>query len=40
MHEKIQKRIRFNVKPRYYLELLTPQTKKLLGSTKEEESQT
>ena len=31
---KIENRIRFKIKARYYLELLTPETMKLLGSTK------
>ena len=31
---KMESRITFKIKTRYYLELLTPQTKKLLGSTK------
>ena len=31
---KIENRITFKIKTRYYLELLTPQTMKLLGSTK------
>ena len=31
---KIENRITFKIKTRYYLELLTPETMKLLGSTK------
>ena len=31
---KIKNRITFKIKNRYYLELLTPETMKLLGSTK------
>ena len=31
---KIENRITFKIKKRYYLELLTPETMKLLGSTK------
>ena len=31
---KVEKRITFKIKTRYYLELLTPETIKLLGSTK------
>ena len=31
---KIENRITFKIKTGYYLELLTPETKKLLGSTK------
>ena len=31
---KIEKRITFKIKTGYYLELLTPETMKLLGSTK------
>ena len=31
---KIENRSKFKIKTRYYLELLTPETKKLLGSTK------
>ena len=31
---KIENRITFKIKNRYYLELLTPETVKLLGSTK------
>ena len=31
---KIENRITFKIKNRYYLELLTPETMKLLGSTK------
>ena len=31
---KIENRITFKIKIRYYLELLTPETMKLLGSTK------
>ena len=31
---KIEKRITFKIKARYYLELLIPETMKLLGSTK------
>ena len=31
---KIEKRITFEIKTGYYLELLTPETMKLLGSTK------
>ena len=31
---KIEKRITFNMKPGYYLELLTPETMELIGSTK------
>ena len=31
---KIENRIMFKIKTGYYLELLTPETKKLLGSTK------
>ena len=31
---KIENRMTFNIKKRYYLELLTPETMKLLGSTK------
>ena len=31
---KIENRITFKIKSGYYLELLTPETKKLLGSTK------
>ena len=31
---KIEKRISFKIKTGYHLELLTPETKKLLGSTK------
>ena len=31
---KIENRITFKIKTRYYLELLTPQIMKLLGSTK------
>ena len=31
---KIENRITFKIKTRYYLELLTPETKKLLWSTK------
>ena len=31
---KMESRITFKIKTRYYLELLTPQTTKLLGSTK------
>ena len=31
---KIENRIRFKIKTGYYLELLTPETMKLLGSTK------
>ena len=31
---KIESRITFNIKTGYYLELLTPETMKLLGSTK------
>ena len=32
--EKIENRIRFKIKTGYYLELLTPESMKLLGSTK------
>ena len=31
---KIENKIRFKIKRRYYAELLTPETVKLLGSTK------
>ena len=31
---KIENRITFKIKTEYYLELLTPETMKLLGSTK------
>ena len=31
---KIEKRITFKIKTEYYLELLTPETMKLVGSTK------
>ena len=31
---KIENRVTFEIKKRYYLELLTPETMKLLGSTK------
>ena len=31
---KIENKIRFKIKTRYYTELLTPETVKLLGSTK------
>ena len=31
---KIENRITFKIKPGYYLKLLTPETMKLLGSTK------
>ena len=31
---KIKNMIKFRIKTRYYLELLTPETMKLLGSTK------
>ena len=31
---KMESRITFKIKTKYYLELLTPQTTKLLGSTK------
>ena len=30
---KIENRITFKIKPEYYLELLTPETMKLVGST-------
>ena len=33
---KIENRITFKIKAGYYLELLTPETVKLLGSTKNE----
>ena len=32
--KKIENRITFKIKTRHYLELLTPETMKLLGSTK------
>ena len=32
--KKIEKRITFKIKTEYYFELLTPETTKLLGSTK------
>ena len=32
--DKIENRIMFKIKTRYYLELLNPETMKLLGSTK------
>ena len=34
VHKKIEKKITFKTKTGYYLELATPETKKLLGSTK------
>ena len=33
MHKKIENRITFKIKTGYYLELLTPETMELLGST-------
>ena len=33
---KIENRIKFKIKSGYYLELLTPETMKLLGSTENE----
>ena len=35
---KIENRVSLKIKTRYYLELLTPQTIKLLGSTKSKET--
>ena len=35
---KIENRITFKIKAGYYLELLTPETMKLLGSTKNKRS--
>ena len=34
VHKKIEKKITFKTKTGYYLELTTPETMKLLGSTK------
>ena len=36
---KIENRIAFKIKAGYYLELLTPETMKLLGSTKNKRSE-
>ena len=34
IHKKIENRIKFKIEAKYYLELLTPETMKLIGSNK------